>query len=370
MNLLYLSFIYNRPSGVLNKLHGQVKTFEKHFENVYYTCVYEGRLSVSLKNKEVLRISKDTSIIPKHGDRKSYYNELLKFILQNDIKIIYIRYKLSDPFFIKFIKKCNKAEVKIFLEFPTYPYKNEFKSITAKTIDYFYARKLCKYVSYAITFSKDNKIFNISTINTKNGIDLDSIPLKKSKLIGKNKLHLLGVANVNLWHGFDRIIEGLHKYYKNEPELEVTFSIVGSGNEINKLQEMTNKYKLNDYISFRGFLDGKLLNEEFNNADIGIGSLGIHRLKLDQVSTLKTQEYWARGLPFIISYEELEIESIIPNYILKVGANDSPISIEKVIRFHKNVNKNPDFNIQMRNQSLETVTWDNRLKDVIDKMIN
>ena len=38
------------------------------------------------------------------------------------------------------------------------------------------------------------------------------------------ELHLIGVAEVHYWHGFDRLVNGMADYYRNHPEYKVYFS--------------------------------------------------------------------------------------------------------------------------------------------------
>ena len=48
-----------------------------------------------------------------------------------------------------------------------------------------------------------------------------------------------------------------------------------------------------------------------------VGSLGLHRIGLTEASTLKVREYWARGIPFLLSYEDtdhLETPEMSPFY--------------------------------------------------------
>ena len=44
----------------------------------------------------------------------------------------------------------------------------------------------------------------------------------------ENELHLIGVAEIHFWHGFDRLIKGLKEYYAHNPGYKVYFHIVGN----------------------------------------------------------------------------------------------------------------------------------------------
>ena len=70
---------------------------------------------------------------------------------------------------------------------------------------------------------------------------------------------------------------------------------------------------------------------------LGIEILGCHRKGVVLSSTLKSREYWAKGLPFITECEFPPEVQKISQYILKVPYDESPIDIEKVIEFHDNL---------------------------------
>ena len=64
-----------------------------------------------------------------------------------------------------------------------------------------------------------------------NGISLKSIrPISKKDAVG-DEFHIVGLANVSRWHGYDRIIEGLKEY---SGTVRVYFHIVGDGEEISQ----------------------------------------------------------------------------------------------------------------------------------------
>ena len=51
--------------------------------------------------------------------------------------------------------------------------------------------------------------------------------MKQQQNDTSKELHLIGVAEVHYWHGFDRLVRGLADYYRNNPEYKVYFHIVG-----------------------------------------------------------------------------------------------------------------------------------------------
>ena len=81
--------------------------------------------------------------------------------------------------------------------------------------------------------------------------------------------------------------------------------------------------------------NGEELDEVFDECDFGIGSLGRHRVGIDDIKTLKNREYAARGIPFV--YSETDTDFDRQSYVLKVPADESFIKIEDIIRFYQNI---------------------------------
>lgn len=77
----------------------------------------------------------------------------------------------------------------------------------------------------------------------------------------------------------------------------------------------------------------------FEQSDMGIGSLARHRSGIDKIKTLKNREYAARGIPFVYSETDDDFEH--QPYILKAAPDDSPLDIEKVIRFYQSLKTTP-----------------------------
>lgn len=114
------------------------------------------------------------------------------------------------------------------MEIPTYPYDSEYAGFPLVTrlgiqVDKVFRKTLAKHVNAIVTFSDYHCIFGQRTIQISNGVDFDSIPLKKTVSKNTSVIHLLGVAEVHYWHGYDRLIEGLGKYYQN-PQTQPYFS--------------------------------------------------------------------------------------------------------------------------------------------------
>ena len=116
---------------------------------------------------------------------------------------------------MNFFKKIKKLGIKAVTEIPTYPYDQEFESFSRHErlglkIDQLFRHQLYRQQSAVVTFSDADIIFGQRTIRISNGVDFDSIPLHQFKPVD-DAIHLIGVAEVHLWHGYDRLIAGMDK---------------------------------------------------------------------------------------------------------------------------------------------------------------
>ena len=181
------------------------------------------------------------------------------------------------------------------------------------------------------------------------------------------------MAEVHIWHGYDRMIAGLGEYYKEArnkkaPVRDVYFHIVGGvhPNERYKanayhpgLQAIIDKYDIADKIIFHGTLFGKELDEVFNQSQFAIGSLGRHRSGITVIKTLKNREYATRGIPFIYSEQDSDFD--YQPYVVKAPADESPIDVKQILDFMDHFTMKPE---EIRH-TVEHLTWKIQMAEVI-----
>ena len=165
------------------------------------------------------------------------------------------------------------------------------------------------------------------------------------------------------WHGFDRVIAGMANYYRTHTDThdyKVYLNIVGFGvpELVDSYKKDVAKHQLEKYIIFHSALYGKELDAVFEQSDMGIGS----RSGIDKIKTLKNREYAARGIPFVYSETDDDFEH--QPYILKAAPDDSPLDIEKVIRFYQSLKTTP---LQIRMSIEQSLSWKAQMQIVINE---
>ena len=305
---------------------------------------------------------------------REFFENLYEMNLLKSSEIIYIR-RISPItiILIKYLKKLKRDGKKIIYEYPTYPWEKEMikdKNYFNYILDKIYYKKLISLVDYiTVILGKQMKLPS-KFITISNGVNIKNIHKKKQNYRKNKEFHILGLANVQYWHGYDRIIKGIATYRNNSCiKDKVYFHIVGNGNKISELKELTKRNGLERYIFFHGAKAGKDLDDFLNLCQVGIGTLGLHRQGLFIASPIKNREYCARGIPFIISFIDIDFPEDFP-YIKRIPADDSEVNIEKIINFYNNIKiKFPNYINDMRNYAEKYLSWEIKLKPVVDVIL-
>lgn len=319
----------------------------------------------------------DDQVIANYGDgikskvlKRIEFRSVAEYVISHHIQFVYMRSDHNaSPFLISMIHKIKRHGVKVVMEIPTYPYDVEYIGWSMKKniiVDKIFRRALARQLDAIVTFSDKDNIFGQRTIRISNGIDFDNIPLKKHINDTSHELHLIGVAEIHRWHGFDRVIHGLASYYQTNPDYKVYFHIVGyfySDTERNEIISLIDILDLHKYVILHGRQHGEVLNQLFEQCDFGIGSLGRHRVGITNIKTLKNREYAVRGIPFIYSEYDSDFET--QPYVLKATADETPININAIINFYKCMDLCPD---DIR-KSIQHLSWRNQMQKLIDSII-
>lgn len=359
-------------SGISKKIHYQVKGLKENGYDVrlcYYAVNKENGHRCRLVDDEVI---KDYGTGAWAGIRQRMdYDCIYDYCVREGIELVYARcFMNATPWLIRFFKRLHKAGIHAVTEIPTYPYDSEYTKETNWNmllefwIDKTFRKRLYKYMDAMVTFSDAQEIFGQKTINISNGVDFDSIPLHHFQPVD-NAIHLIGVAEVHTWHGYDRLVAGIGEYHGDIP---VYFHIVGGVHpfHMNKyFIPLLEKYPaIKDKIVFHGTMFGDQLTEVFNQCQFAIGSLGRHRSGITVIKTLKNREYATRGIPFIFSEQDSDFDH--QPYVLKAPADETPIDIQRIIDFMGHFSMKPE---DIR-KTVEHLQWKYQMKTVVDSVMH
>jgi glycosyltransferase involved in cell wall biosynthesis len=193
-----------------------------------------------------------------------------------------------------------------------------------------------------------------------NGFDVTSVQVRTPPPFNQRELSIVCVAEVQHWHGVDRIIAGIAQYAG--PVL-IKLHIAGNGAEIPYLQKMVEEKGLKDKVIFHGFVSGPVLDAIFDQCHIAAGSLGIHRIGLSEASILKAREYCSRGIPFILACEDPDFPGGFP-CVQTVPADETPVSMNTIIHFTTMMFQDPDHPRTMRDHAEKYLDWSVKMRQL------
>ena len=369
MKVLFLIFHgFEEFNGISKKIRYQIKALQDCGAQVDICWLDD-------TNGQKRRMINDT-ILQDYGNgfkgkilKRTGLDCIVNYIKTNSIDLVYVRSDHNTtPFLINCFKKIKQLGVKIVMEIPTYPYDQEYKDLGLSyqhiiIIDKCLRKYLFKHIDKVVTFSNHPYIFNKPTIRIANGIDFDSVTIKK-EIVNDGIINLIAVATVHPWHGFDRAIKGMINYKQRQSEQPVVLHIVGQGvpEVMNSYHKLVEENQLENYVIFHGPLFGEKLDTLFNMSQMGIGSLARHRSGITHLRSLKNREYAARGIPFV--YSEIDDDFETMPYILKATTDETALDIKQVIDFYKSLNID---SMTIRN-SIQSLSWKEQMNKVLKEV--
>jgi hypothetical protein len=116
--------------------------------------------------------------------------------------------------------------------------------------------------------------------------------------------------------------------------------------------------KKNVKVEFLGKLYGPQLEKVFRSTHLAFSPLAMFRKKIVEGCALKTREYLARGLPFVIGHEDPDLYGADNYfYFLSVPPDDRPVEMDQVVEFAERVLKTSEISVAMRDFAEQRVDW-------------
>jgi len=380
LKVLYITnCTLERSSGVAKKIISQCRAMSSFSEKVDLVSIaYHDVRFVNFSNESRIDSEIDTSIYVSISPLAKIIRKIKKIFCPINIDkivesydIIYIR-RLSPlvPTYISFIKKIKK-NAKVYYELPTYPYIQEHLKITIENLfilifEFRSIERLKKVVDeFVVVCEVEDKTARDRLGKYRiipNGFDVSYVKIRTAPLL-KNEIHILGLANLAYWHGFDRIITGMAQY---KGPYKVVFHLAGgTGNEeIEKIRNLASKLAVTQNVVFHEPLYEEKLDALFDICHVAAGALGGYRKGFHLTSELKLREYCARGIPFFMSCYDPEFENF--QHKFKVPEDDSPIDIAAICEFTKEVYIEKNHPELMHNFAKENIDWKILLKRIFD----
>lgn len=361
--------------SVKGKFNGQMKAVERLGYDVYYLAF--DHEAFYLVNKDEHKIIKNV----KFAKSKHYihtkvfydlYNCVKRVLRQERFDMAYIRYAPLSFNGVSMLRRLKMSTCKTVVEIPTYPPEVGKATALIRRI-YLKYSMLCwkianKYLSlYALIGEKATIVNGVPAINICNGSDVESVNLRQPQF-DDNRVHILAVAAMSVWHGYDRMIKGIATLDKDFRD-RIVFDMVGNEGDgsLTQWKQLVEELGLEKQVIFHGRKMGEELDPFYEKADVGICSLGMYRIGFESGSILKLREYSARGLPFVYAANDPALPTE-QKFALKVPNDDTPIDVKQVIDFALALRNEEDIPIQMREYARNVMSWESQMKLVFDAL--
>ena len=296
---------------------------------------------------------------------------LAKLAKERKYDLVYMRYMLTFGNAPSALRAMKKQGAKLIVEHPTYPFKHARSNSWLRKPFFWYTEKVYAKVHpmvdlYAVMGDDcGGELDGRAAINVLNGVDVEALPLHKQPE-HENEIHLLALASMSCWQGYDRMIRAIANWQGEEKIILHLAGMEGDGSLAAWLK-LAEELGLKEQVVFEGELHGEKLDQLVDRCDAGVGSLAIYKRRVQNVITLKLREYMARGLPFIYAVEmgDLDWE---PAFCLQVANDDSEIDMTAVVRFVQNVRKDPDMPARMRAYAAQNMSWEPIMRSIFERV--
>ena len=193
-----------------------------------------------------------------------------------------------------------------------------------------------------------------------NGFDIMSVNISPRPNYNEVFNMIFIASRFAVWHGLDRILESAQKY--SGPK-KINIKLVGKISDINTLAKL--KSFNNKWINFESM--GTKSNNELENIyldiHLGISSMGLYNIGLQEACVLKTREYIVRSIPFIYGYQDSDLSGE-ETFAYQTSQDNSLINFNKVIDFYIDLVKNNNYQCQMKTFALNNIDMRVKVKEM------
>ncbi|MBK8557602.1 MAG: glycosyltransferase [Lewinellaceae bacterium] len=235
--------------------------------------------------------------------------------------------------------------MKVQLELPTWPYEAEFRGWRRWLL--LPMDRLCRHflpglVDEVLHYGEETHIWGLPVKQVRNGIDPDLLPALPAHEPNPDCLQLLALGNWSEWHGLDRLLRGM----QHAPNWNLT--VAGAGPALARYRVLVRELSLETRVQFLPPVSGAELHALLASADLGVGTLGLHRKGVAINQSLKHRLYCLAGLPFFFASPDPSFPPDFP-YTLQFAADETDVDMSAVSDFFwKMRQKNPAYREDLR----------------------
>ncbi|GAB4093966.1 glycosyltransferase family protein [Flaviaesturariibacter terrae] len=294
---------------------------------------------------------------------------MARYAAKKGYDFVWARLPLIQPFIASFVASVKTAlpRCTFIIEYGAYPFENELtpRQLKMYRLNKGQEKKAHRFANYVITYCGQKDVDGVPNIPIDNGIDLKGIPVVQPNPDVSKRINFVCVSSLKKWHAYERFIAGLPAYIQSGKGPEIHFDVVGNGPEFEKVKGLTESLGVQQYVTFHNFKGGAELDAIYARNHVAIGTLGFHRIGITNSSSLKNREYFARGLPIVVSTPDKDMPPELP-YVKYVPGNEEPLDIADIVAFAQRVYAEPGVNARIRAYADDHVSWNSKIAVVLD----
>ena len=358
------------------KFDGQLAAFRKLNLDVYH-LVFDREYFYLVHNGQREIICKATTGLPMYFHTKVYY-DMHHAVMKaaKSIRFDYVYWRGAPSWYSSYqmAKALKKQGAKLLYEIPTYVKAGEEPMNALRKAFAVYSRvwenKVMQHLDLMVMiFTGDTTMdtfHGIPVAVIDNGVDVEAIPLRQPQS-HPGEVHILALASMSYWHGYDRLIRSLSRYTGDQ---KVVLHMVGGndGGALPQWQKLAEDLNVQDRVIFHGKLYGKELANMFDLCDVGSNALAQYRKNLGATSELKVREYTARGLPFLCSVDDPALAYTSEPFWMKVANDDSVPNMQEIVDFTLKMREESTHPARMRAYAAKHMTWESQYGPIFEKL--
>jgi len=380
MNIAYIYFAKDDSPGVADRMFAMAQGAKNaNIKNIHFINLNSLKHG-TIRLIEFIKFKQKKIPLNYYDYFFCRYKIIEKSINLHKYNFIILRYPASDPSGIEFASRYNVITEHHTKEIPEYlshlegklPFIIKILKRIRLKLEIRYGQKILELVKGIICVTDEIRNSEIGRIDKKipsiiipNGIDVQNIKRTGFKRFDGNALNLVTiVSSPTPWHGLDKIISSINLY---NGKVKINFHIVGNINKdaINSMPHDRSR------VIFHGLKYGKELDEIMKDMDCAVSTMALFKKGMNEACSLKTREYTARGIPFILAYKDPDLQHVEKDYkfYLSFPNDESEIQMEKIIDFagrmsEKDCRKSISDN--MREYALKYMDWSAKIKKYIE----
>ena len=373
MKIAYINFILSKSVlGLDKKLREQSRCAPDNIDfyllNRFKDGKYDRIKFIKIKDK----------ILPYNYILRKF-SLIEKSIPLRNYDYVVLRYPFADKTCIRFVEKyevisehhsyeihelkanlINKSSARI-----------KLVSLVRLLLEYKYGRRYREQCKGLIAVTDEIRCKEVAKINKylpsiaiSNGVDVDAIKMTSYRPLETKNLNMIFVAsNLLPWHGLKRILTSIEKY---EGEYDITLHLVGD------MKPSTMNPLSKGKTIYHGVRDGIELDEIYSRSNVAISTLALHLKNLKEAASLKTREYTARGIPFILACDDPDLAEVDEQrkFFLRFPNDNEILIIDRIVdflvRIAKGYNKPNELSQYMREYAYRKMDWGVKMKKYVE----